>query len=169
VDFIKEPATLVASNNRYWIFVSGVMAVLCACKEGLDPWANVAQDQYTFRLERSGGEGNCPLYSLEVKGTGEVTFIGKGCQSALGRQRYLVSKSTVNGLVTDFKVLELSQASNTYGENIPDAQVSILEVSGGNNKQRATIFGIAQGETAKGIYDFQLKIDRAAQTSRFNQ
>ena len=73
-----------------------------------------------IKLSRTYCYGVCPVYSLEIRGDGEVVFNGQANVPALGGQRGRVSRKIVSDLVEAFRRAEYFSLKDEYVATITD-------------------------------------------------
>lgn len=64
--------------------------------------SDVPLDQVEITLERSACFGECPVYSVTIRGTGEVEYEGKRFVSTIGRETGRISEQELVDLLNRF-------------------------------------------------------------------
>jgi Domain of unknown function (DUF6438) len=81
-----------------------------------------------IRLVRTACFGPCPVYSIEIRGNGTVTYNGRGFVKIKGQRHGYIPPATVQRLVAMFISADYSSLRHSYGEagsDLPSTQTSI--------------------------------------------
>lgn len=126
------------------IFVKLVLAFLvatiAACAQefpSVKDWNTVS-----IKLERGGCLGTCPVYSVELRGSGEIRFEGQKFVTVPGSHRDTLRREDLEDLVEQFQDAEFFSLKSSYGEAAADVPAVVLTVSvDGRTKSVTNRFG----------------------------
>lgn len=118
-------------------------------------------------LTRTGCYGSCPTYSVEVKGTGEVDFLGESNVLVKGRHGAHIPKQLVRDLVTYFEDANYFSLKDEYVAPITDhpAYMTWIEFDG-RKKSVLDYAGVSVG-MPRAVEDLERAIDEFAGTEKW--
>lgn len=120
-----------------------------------------------MRLKRTVCYGDCPAYSVEIRGNGEVAFTGEAYVFAKGSHRGTVSKQMVSELLEVFRRANYFSLDDKYSASITDnpAYTTSIEFDG-RRKSVVDYVGLVEG-MPEVVEDVEDSIDRVAGTKKW--
>ncbi len=115
-------------------------------------------------LERTMCFGTCPDYRLQIYGSGEVVYEGRGFVQVEGIRRARISERKVRDLVLEFEEIGFFQLDDRYAVAATDLPSIIVSINLEGRVKTVTIYG---GGAPKGLTDLVEKIEEAANVSRW--
>jgi hypothetical protein len=120
-----------------------------------------------IRLERGGCYGACPIYSVELRGNGAVTYQGACNVVVDGRHSYQVPRSEVIDLLRLTKSADFWSLKDRYIYGVTDNPTYTLSVTvGGRTKVVEDYVGLKAG-MPKSVADLEDSVDRVAAVQRW--
>jgi len=80
-------------------------------------------------LERTACYGVCPVYEIEIKGDGSVTYCGKAFVKERGLRTKVISVESVRQLADRFGAADFFQLSGEYVADITDMPTTVISVA----------------------------------------
>jgi hypothetical protein len=119
-----------------------------------------AQD--TIKLERTGCFGACPVYTVEIKNDGTVTYEGRANVAVQGKKTASISKEKIQDL---FRRFEEAGVFEMIDRSLPimDAPSVILEVKVGTQSRRVQDYRLEETDVKK----LAKLVDEVAETARW--
>lgn len=137
------------------------------------PRAGASLDSVRITLERPPCLGTCPVYALELTGTGDVVFDGRAHVDSIGRFSGHVSPKRVLALVHAFEEADYFSLADRYSRGQPtcplyaaDAPTVVTSISLGGRTKRVEHDQGCQGVPAR-LTELELRIDRTAESWRW--
>lgn len=144
--------------------------VLLAATQGLAQDESFPPDDIHIHLERTPCLGKCPTYTLDIDGSGQVTYEGIQWVATLGRHMWQVPREDVEDLVNRFLAAHFFEAANEYraGDTLPATADSVARAPGA----RLTLNLGARSHTVYLVADYPealallpMNVDDAAQVA----
>lgn len=144
--------------------------VLLAAAQGFAQDESFPPDDIHIRLERTPCQGKCPAYTLDIDGTGQVTYEGIQWVATLGRRTWQVPREDVVDLVNRFLAAHFFEAAPEYrdGDTLPATAESLARAPGA----RLTLNLGAKSHTVYLVADYPealallpMNVDDAAQVA----
>lgn len=121
----------------------------------------------SITLSRSGCFGTCPSYTVEITGTGEVSYHGHGFVVVEGSQSYTISKDVVAGLVEKFDQANFWNLEDEYRAEITDSSTHVITFKTGSYEKTIVDYvGMLTG-MPHSVKRLQAEIDRIAGTRKW--
>lgn len=144
-----------------------VLFVLAACAPATGPEAQKAKFEVkdwgsvNIRLGRGMCYGTCPMYEVEIRGDGTVTYCGLGYVREVGERTRTISPSEVASLLNKFADVEFFDLDAQYVHGPTDGAMFGVSLSyDGREKDIAHYSGSNQGTALLG--QLEDAIDQAA-------
>lgn len=111
------------------------------------PFPSGPIESISISLDRSGCEGSCPSYSVELHGDGSAKYIGNSYVLVKGTHEFDISGDSVRCLVDHFKRANFWSLRNEYEANntADGSHYAISLTIGGKKKVITDYFGPAVG------------------------
>jgi hypothetical protein len=77
-------------------------------------------------MEKTGCEGPCPVYSVDVQDDGTVLYSGKTCVHVVGEQNDQISEDEVQKLVKSFYENDFFSFEDEYIEDVQDIPAVLI-------------------------------------------
>jgi len=128
------------------------------------PTPQVPLEQVRIRLDRSGCYGWCPVYSVEVRGDGTVTYNGQRYVNVEGTHTYRIPPGDVARLVESLRARDLWSLRPSYRAPITDNPTYTLTLDlGGQVKEIEDYVGRMVGMPVL-VTEFEDEVDRVARS-----
>lgn len=145
---------------------------LAACAPATGPEAQKTKFEFkdwgsvNIRLGRGMCYGFCPMYEVEIRGDGAVTYCGLGYVREVGERTRTISPSEVASLLNKFADVEFFDLDSEYVEGPTDGVMFGVSLSyDGREKTIAHYSGSAVGNALLG--PLEAAIDQAARTKEW--
>lgn len=133
------------------------------------PFPAAASRDAVIRLERTGCYGTCPIYAVEIRGDGAVTYAGEGFVAVEGVHRGQVTPEAVAALVAQFREADFFSLDDEYVAGVTDNPTQIVTLTlGGRTKQVIDYVGLEDGMPFA-VERLEHAIDRTAETRAWVQ
>jgi hypothetical protein len=109
-------------------------------------------DFTTIKMERSACFGSCPVYTIEIKSNGEITYNGERYVETKGKQKLQLSKSEINALKDAISESRFYSLNDRYDGNITDLPATTITLK--------TITG------EKSVYDYYMAPPRLSELEK---
>lgn len=121
----------------------------------------------SIRLERGPCFGPCPIYTVELRGTGDVVYEG-GCFTMIsGRRAEKIDPQAVAELVAKFRKADFWSLRNRYRARVTDHATYLVTISvGGRTKSVEDYVGKTVGMPPE-VSDLEDAIDEASHSQRW--
>jgi hypothetical protein len=97
--------------------------------------------EVTIALERTECFGSCPVYSIVIKGGGEVTYEGRSFVLIPGRQTWRVPRENVLELIALFRRADFFELDDSYEASVTDLPTFITRLSIGGRQKSVRDYG----------------------------
>jgi ankyrin repeat protein len=123
--------------------------------------------EVVMTLSRSGCFGNCPSYSIEIRGDGAVLFSGESFVVVTGQHRDHLSAEQVSEILDAFRGAEYLSLKNDYSYSATDnpTYTTSLQV-GAVSKSVRDYLGLEAG-MPQAVSDLEETIDRVSDTTKW--
>jgi hypothetical protein len=119
------------------------------------------------RLERSGCYGDCPIYTVEVHGNGDVVYQGSCHVLVVGHHQWRIEPAEVVALMGQVRAADFWSLKRRYAAPITDNATYRLTVTvGGHTKTLEDYVGVAAG-MPKAVSALEDAVDHLAGTDRW--
>ena len=122
-------------------------------------------DSLRIKLSRSTCYGRCPAYTVEIRGNGEVTFVGGLFVAVPGKHMSKISPASVNELYKAFVRVEYLSLAKQYCAEVTDIPTYITSIEYDGRVKTV----VHRGGGPAALMDLERKIDEAADTGRWLQ
>ncbi len=113
-----------------------VGTTLLACGGGNESADSATARDIHIALERNACFGRCPVYRLELSGTGKVTYEGRGFVKTTGRQEASVSAGDVQALAKEIEDAGYFEFRDNYPPDATDHATVVTTVRIGERTKR---------------------------------
>lgn len=136
--------------------------------------AQTAPDDFAITLERTSCFGTCPVYSVSIDASGNVTYDGKGFVRVEGRQTDRIPASRAARLLATaerigffelrdrYRSIRNADGTETVVTDLPTTFVTITR--GGQSKRVEDYIGAPQG-----LKELEQEVDDLARTTRWTR
>ena len=120
-----------------------------------------------FKLQRTNCFGNCPAYTVSIKGDGAVGFDGGLGTALTGHHTAHIGRSAVDSLTDQFRAANFLSAMPSYHSHWTDNPTQTLTLSiNGQTKKVVDYDGLRDG-LPQAIRELEAAVDQAADTERW--
>lgn len=128
---------------RTWLLSLTAICLPAGCTPaGRGPFPqNPDLSEVTITLQRTGCFGSCPIYTVAIKGSGEVTYEGASFVLIPGKHTRLVPRENVLELIALFRSADFFQLDDSYEANITDLPTYITRLSIGDRHKSVRDYG----------------------------
>lgn len=142
-------------------FLAPVLAVFCLAAA----WFPSTRGQpVTIRLERTACYGRCPIYRVEIRGDGLVTYTGERFVAVTGVRTRRIPPAAVARLVDQFRAANFYALKDSYRAGITDMPSAITTLRIGRHSKRVVDYAGQMAGMPPAVSDLEQAIDRAAGT-----
>ena len=82
-----------------------------------------------IKLERGPCYGECPVYTVEIRGDGSVSYSGDGFVAISGHHRAMIPKASINQLLAAFREARFFSLLDSYALDAKDDPTSTISIS----------------------------------------
>ena len=148
------------------VLAMSVFSASCRRTIHVDNW-----ESFSVVLQRTACFGTCPVYTVTIRGSGLVEYVGSYNVDALGSRSAKIESDEVRNLVQAFNSINFLGLRDRYSERCTDMPTAIIAISfDGKIKQVSNYFGGCEGETSGPQVDLNRlarQIDTTAGTVRW--
>lgn len=119
------------------------------------------RDSLTITFERLGCFGFCPIYRLQIRGTGEVVYDGKENVAIEGQRTYQLSQQDVSSLIDAFDRANFWSLADRYEGGYTDAASAIITLTQAGTT-KAVFHYSASPDAPQALTDLEQHIDAIA-------
>jgi hypothetical protein len=124
-------------------------------------------DTVRIRLERTACLGTCPVYVVELLGSGAATFSGEAYVDVEGKHRFEVAPESVAQLLEKAKAADFWSLRERYAGGITDFPSTIVSIeAGGVSRTVSDYVGTADG-MPQAMVELERAIDDVARSSQW--
>ncbi len=116
-------------------------------------------------LERTACFGRCPIYRVEIRGDGLVSYEGVRFVAVTGKRYRRISPAAVSRLVAQFRAADFYSLQDSYRANVTDLPSKIVTISIGGRTKRVLDYAGRNVGMPVAVNDIEEAIDRTAGTS----
>lgn len=121
-------------------------------------------DTFRIRLARGPCFGDCPSYAAEIRGDGQVTYIGGEFVDVAGQHAYRVPVESVRALMEQVRRADFWSALPEYRARINHSPTIDLKVDFGGQSHTVTDYAGRAVGMPRAVTDLQLAVDELART-----
>jgi ankyrin repeat protein len=118
-------------------------------------------------LERGECYGACPLYTVEVRGSGEVVFRGREFVLVPGQHRTQISREAVEKLIGEFRKTDYFSLRDRYAYAVTDAPRFRTEIEFDGRKKSVVDYVGAEVGMPKTVTELEDAFDEIAKTRKW--
>ncbi|HEY9662495.1 MAG TPA: DUF6438 domain-containing protein [Allocoleopsis sp.] len=123
--------------------------------------ASSERDSLIITFERLGCFGFCPIYRLQIRGTGEVVYDGKENVEIEGQRTYQLSQQDVSSLIDAFDRANFWSLADRYEGGYTDAPAAIITITQAGTT-KAVFHYSAAPDAPQALVDLEQHIDAIA-------
>ncbi len=150
--------------------IAGIAITIVTISPSILESDNVSNNQSEFeglhiKLERTGCEGFCPAYSVELFGNGTVFFNGFDYTAVKGKHTSQISQQEIKELVDEFDKInffDLQEAYDVYRFDVPITTTSV-SIEGKTKIVKHSVSPNVPEE----LLDLERKIEETARTDNW--
>jgi uncharacterized protein DUF6438 len=126
----------------------------------------------TIQLERTGCFGNCPAYSVTVRGDGRVEYNGSRNVKETGAREGRIETEKVRALASEFAKMKFWGIAEDYseakcrGRRCTDMASAVTELSIKGVSHRVTHY-YGCGSAPKSLFDLESAVDKSANSEQW--
>ena len=125
-----------------------------------------AADDVRITLERGACFGRCPMYRLELDGSGKVVFEGRNFVRDSGRREDTVSADTVRALATEMEQAGYFAFEDSYPPDATDHATVIISLTLDGRTKRIE-HNLGSRSAPEGLEDLYARIDEVARSAKW--
>jgi hypothetical protein len=160
------------------VFILGFISLTLYGSEGIAQSISLdgaIPNNLEISLQRTGCLGSCPVYSLNIKANGDVTFIGANTR-VKGETASKISQEKIKLIIAEFERANFFKVDNNYtytgsncGSFMDDFPSEIITIKFLNlSKKVIHNFGcISSKEELKGITEVGKRIDEITESAKW--
>lgn len=118
-------------------------------------------------LERTACYGTCPIYRVEIRGDGRVTYTGERFVAVTGVRTRRISAAAVARLVDQFRAANFYALQDSYRGGVTDMPSAITTLRIGRHNKRVEDYAGQMVGMPPAVSDLELAIDRVAGTGEW--
>ena len=126
-----------------------------------------SSDATRISLERGPCFGTCPIYKVEIKGDGSVTYTGERFVKITGEQHAQISREEVSALVAKFEKADFFSLKDEYTAPVTDLPTYTLSVSFSGRNKTVTDYGGRMADMPAVVTELENEVDRVAGTDQW--
>ena len=127
-----------------FVLAMSVYSTSCGRTIHVDNW-----ESFSVVLERTACFGTCPVYTVTVRGSGLVEYVGSYNVEVIGSRSARIGSDEVRNLVQAFNSVNFLSLRDRYSEGCTDMPTAIISISfDGRTNQVSNYFGGCEGETS---------------------
>lgn len=116
-------------------------------------------------LRRTACFGRCPIYSVEIRGDGLVTYRGERFVAVTGLRTRRVSPAAVRRLVNQFRAANFFALRDEYRARVTDLPSRIVTLRIGDRSKQVVDYAGEQAGMPHAVTELEAAIDRLAGTA----
>lgn len=131
----------------------------------LAPFPSVRGKPVVISLRRTACFGRCPIYRVEIRGDGLVTYDGERFVAVLGRRTRRVSPAAVRRLVSQFQAANFYSLRDEYRASVTDMPSQIVSLRIGSRSKVVVDYAGERAGMPHAVSELEDAIDRVAGTA----
>jgi len=149
--------------NRHALYAFALATALVTSARAQDAFPAIA-DGSTLRiaLERGPCFGDCPVYSVEIRGDGTVIYDGGGFVAIPGKHITKISRRAVSDLVARFREIDFLHLQDQYSASITDQATYQTTIAFDGRKKSVIDYAGPMAGMPKSMTELEDAIDVAA-------
>lgn len=143
--------------------VAGAALAACASVEAPLP----SEGPATITLTRSACYGLCPSYSVTIRDTGDVRYVGEHYVNVIGEQHAVIPRADVQRLLRRFDAMGFDNLRSEYRAEVTDLPTTTITLERDGRTKSVLDYGGRMAGMPDSVGALQDEIDRVANTGRW--
>jgi len=126
----------IKSMNRYITLLLLISILFVSCKTNKvnskeikkEVSAPILKETLFIRMERTPCLGKCPMYTLQIFNTGNVSYIGKNFVDKVGTYSMKLTNAELELIKSKLKEIDFFNLKDKYDRNVTDVPACYLSV-----------------------------------------
>jgi hypothetical protein len=131
----------------------------------LAPFPSTRGKPVVISLERTACFGRCPIYRVEIRGDGLVTYQGERFVAVTGRRTRRISPAAVRRLMAQFQAANFFALRDEYRAGMTDMPSRIVTLQIGGRGKRVVDYVGEEVGMPHSVTELEQAIDRVAGTA----